>query len=67
MGNKKRVTFRSDEDKIDQLDRLIKIAQIEGRLGDNVSRSDLLRDCVDELIDELEGEEEMGNSVSAAV
>lgn len=66
MGNKKRVTFRADEDKIDYLDRCIKIAQIEGRLDNSVSRSDLLRECVDELIEELEGEGEVGNSVKAA-
>lgn len=60
MGEEKRVTFRADPDKIDTLDKKIMHAKIEDQLSDEVSRSDLLRQCVDDLIEEFEAEE--GNS-----
>lgn len=54
----RRVTFREKEDKIDYLDKLIALNTAHARLHGNVSRSDLLRQCIDRLIDELEAETE---------
>ncbi|WP_435065917.1 hypothetical protein [Halobaculum sp. EA56] len=51
----KRVTVRMDESTVNRLDDLIWENKIEGTLDREVSRSDLLREKVDELIDELEG------------
>lgn len=64
MGDEKRVTFRADPDKIDYLDDQIRLAKLEDRLDDEISRSDLLRQCVDDLIKELEPE---GNRDSVTV
>lgn len=61
MSEEKRVTFRADPEKIDRLDKEIMRAKLNNQLSDEVSRSDLLRLCVDTLIEDLETE---GNSNS---
>lgn len=58
MADEKRVTFRANPEKIQDLDDEIKRAQLDGRLPNDKSRSDLLRDCVDELLEELKTETE---------
>lgn len=63
MGEEKRVTFRADPDQIETLDKAIMRAKVDDRLDDDVSRSDLLRLCVDQMIDELEDSE--GNRTAA--
>ncbi len=61
MGEQKRITFRIDGEKIEQLDDLIILAKAHGNLERDVSRSDLLRQSVDDLIEQLEESTE-GNS-----
>lgn len=51
-----RVTFRDEKQKIEYLDKLIAINVAYGRLDGRASRSDLLRQCIDRLIVELEAE-----------
>jgi predicted transcriptional regulator len=50
----KRVTFRADDERVERLDHLIRKAKVEGVLDSATSRSDLLRDSIDDLIDDLE-------------
>lgn len=57
MAEEKRVTFRVSKEKVEQLDKEIMRAKINDQLNGNISRSDLLRQCVDDLIENLESEE----------
>jgi len=50
----KRVTFRIESGTIDKLDDLIILNKAKGNLDRETSRSDLLRKCVEEKIEELE-------------
>lgn len=50
-----RVTFRIPREDVKRLDDLIKLNQVHGPLDDDTSRSDLLRNEVQDLIEELEG------------
>jgi len=52
---KDRVSFRIDSEKVDRLDDLIWENQVAGNLKRDVNRSDVLRDAVDDLIEDLEG------------
>lgn len=54
----KTFSFRAEKEKVDYLDHLIDKKNVsEGPGSENkVSRSDLMRDCIDELIEELESE-----------
>ena len=60
-GEKARVTVRIEQSKLDRLDDLIWDNKVEGVLDRETTRSDLLRQQIDELIEELEG-----NSMTAA-
>jgi len=53
-SEEKRVTFRIDSDAIERLDDLIIQNKAKGNLSRDVSRSDILRQCVEDKIDELE-------------
>jgi|GEM_PF-5801421 len=52
---KARVTVRVEQSKLDRLDDLIWENKVEGNLDREATRSDLLRDQIDELLEELEG------------
>ena len=65
MSNGMQVTFRADPDKIDRLDDLLILAKAKGQIDRDVTRSDLLRRCVDDLIEELE--DDTGGNFSPAV
>ncbi len=52
---KDRVSFRIDAEKVDKLDDLIWENKVSGELPRDVNRSDLLRQAVDGLIEDLEG------------
>jgi hypothetical protein len=53
-NEEKRVTFRIESDTIERLDDLIIQNKAKGNLDREVSRSDILRQCVEDKIDELE-------------
>lgn len=61
-GDKKNISVRLEQEKIDELDRAIKKAQLEGDLPMNSSRSDVLRRLIKEGIEnpslfaDIEGE-----------
>ena len=57
-------SFRADQEKVEYLDHLIDRKNVSLGPGgdDKISRSDLLRGCIDELIKELEEDLEEGNS-----
>lgn len=64
--DQKRVTFRAPEEKVERLDRLID--RRNGQRGegeDRISRSGLLRGCIDDLIQDLENE--LGNRNRATI
>lgn len=50
-----RVTFRVSEEKVERLDDLIWENKVAGHLHKDENRSNLLRQQLDVLIDELEG------------
>jgi hypothetical protein len=52
---KARVTVRVDQSKLDRLDDLIWENKVEGVLDRDTTRSDLLREQIDALVEELEG------------
>jgi hypothetical protein len=51
-----RLTIRTDKDTVENLDDLIWRAKVAGVLDRDTNRSDLLRDKIDDLIEELESE-----------
>lgn len=53
-GEEMRVTFRAEREKVHRLDQLIDLKKGLGELDRETSRSDLLRECVDDLVEELE-------------
>jgi metal-responsive CopG/Arc/MetJ family transcriptional regulator len=54
-GEMKRVTIRMEAAKVEQLDDLIWENKKAEKLGREATRSGLIRDKIDELIEELEG------------
>jgi hypothetical protein len=52
----KTFSFRAEKEKVEYLDHLIDRKNVEQGPGSEgkISRSDLLRECIDDLIDELE-------------
>lgn len=50
-----RITFRIDDSKKRRLERAIHLAKAEKRLDEDVSKSDLMRQSVDQIIEDLEG------------
>jgi hypothetical protein len=49
-----KITFRVDPNKVDRLDDLIIQLKARGVLDRDLSRSELLRQCMDKTIEELE-------------
>jgi len=51
-------SFRAEREKVEYLDHLIDRKNVSMGPGteDKISRSDLIRDCLDEMIEELESE-----------
>lgn len=62
-GELETYSFRAKEDRVQLLDHLIdrKNAALPPGSDERVNRSDLLRECVEDLIDELESELDSGN------
>lgn len=69
-GDVKRVTFRIPQEKYQEFDQLVKLAQGLGILDSESSKSALLRQSVDEITDDLrlrieeEAGVDVGNSIS---
>ncbi len=59
-------SFRANEDTVEYLDWLIdqKNAQLPPGSDERISRSDVLRECINDVIEELEDEVDVGNSTS---
>ena len=59
----KTFSFRAEKDKVDYLDHLIDRKNVSMGPGsdEKISRSDLLRDCIDDLINELKEDLDEGN------
>lgn len=67
MAREKQVAFRADGDKVDRLDDLIWQMKTEGYIDRETSRSDVMRDCIDEKIAEFEEALEEGNPKAGLV
>jgi len=50
-----RITFRINEEEKRRFERAIHLAKAKERLDEDVSKSELLRESVGEIIEELEG------------
>ena len=64
-GEIKRVSFRADEETVEHLDDLIWENKVAGNVDRDSSRSELLREKMDELIAELEGNSTETKAIAA--